>query len=122
MGKGGLKRADMPQGAQEPLLVLCQLHEFSKKFSNRWKTKCAKEKSKFEDMAKNDKAHYYREMKNYVPPKGDKKEKKKDPNALKRQPSAFFLFFSEHRPLGIWQRNWVKCGLNSQPKINSHMR
>ncbi|CAO2584183.1 High mobility group protein B2 [Lemmus lemmus] len=43
----------------------------------------AKEKSKFEDLAKSDKAHYDREMKNYVPPKGDKKGKKKDPNAPK---------------------------------------
>ena len=36
-------------------------------------TMSAKEKSKFEDMAKSDKARYDREMKNYVPPKGDKK-------------------------------------------------
>ena len=46
----------------------------------------AKDKSKFEDMAKSDKARYDREMKNYVPPKGDKKGKKKDPNAPKRPP------------------------------------
>lgn len=45
----------------------------------------AKEKSKFEDMAKGDKARYEREMKNYIPPKGEKK-KKKDPNAPKRPP------------------------------------
>ncbi|KAI4567716.1 hypothetical protein MJT46_007514, partial [Ovis ammon polii x Ovis aries] len=61
-------------------------------------TMSAKEKSKFEDMAKSDKARYDREMKTYVPPKGDKKGKKKDPNAPKRPPSAFFLFCSEHRP------------------------
>ncbi|XDC50140.1 hypothetical protein R6Z07M_001322 [Ovis aries] len=42
---------------------------FSKKCSERWKTMSAKEKSKFEDMAKSDKARYDREMKNYVPPK-----------------------------------------------------
>ncbi|CAI9153001.1 unnamed protein product [Rangifer tarandus platyrhynchus] len=72
--------------------------EFSKKCSERWKTMSAKEKSKFEDMAKTDKARYDREMKNYVPPRGDKKGKKKDPNAPKRPPSAFFLFCSEHRP------------------------
>ena len=40
----------------------------------------SKEKSKFEDLAKSDKARYDREMKNYVPPKGDKKGKKKDPH------------------------------------------
>ncbi|CAD7670300.1 unnamed protein product [Nyctereutes procyonoides] len=72
--------------------------EFSKKCSERWKIMSAKEKSKFEDMAKSDKARYDREMKNYVPPKGDKKGKKKDPNAPKRPPSAFFLFCSEHHP------------------------
>ncbi|XP_066487971.1 high mobility group protein B2 [Tiliqua scincoides] len=71
--------------------------EFSKKCSERWRTMSAKEKSKFEDMAKGDKARYEREMKNYIPPKGEKK-KKKDPNAPKRPPSAFFLFCSEHRP------------------------
>lgn len=73
--------------------------EFSKKCSERWKTMSAKEKGKFEDMAKGDKARYEREMKNYVPPKGEKKgKKKKDPNAPKRPPSAFFLFCAEHRP------------------------
>ncbi|MBZ3870597.1 High mobility group protein B2 [Sciurus carolinensis] len=65
--------------------------EFSKKCTERWKTMSAKEKSQFEDMAKSDKAHYDREMKNYINPKGDKKGKKKDPNAPKRPPSAFFL-------------------------------
>jgi high mobility group protein B2 len=49
-------------------------------------------------MTKNDKARYHRAMKNYVPPKGDKKGKKKDPNAPRRPPSAFFVFCSEHRP------------------------
>ncbi|XP_008051529.1 high mobility group protein B2 [Carlito syrichta] len=72
--------------------------KLSKKCSERWKTMSAKEKSKFEDTAKSDKARDHREMKNYVPPKGDKKGKKKDPNAPKRPPSAFFLFCSEHRP------------------------
>ena len=37
--------------------------EFSKKCSERWKTMSAKEKEKFEDMAKADKARYEREMK-----------------------------------------------------------
>merc|ERR1712212_151378 len=73
--------------------------EFSKKCSERWKTMSAKEKVKFEDMAKNDKVRYDREMKTYIPPKGSKKtKKKKDPNAPKRPPSAFFVFCSDHRP------------------------
>ncbi|MEJ1270237.1 high mobility group box 1 [Cricetulus griseus] len=72
--------------------------EFSKKCSERWKTMSAKEKRKFEDMAKADKARYEREMKTYIPPKGETKKKFKDPNAPKRPPSAFFLFCSEYCP------------------------
>uniref|UniRef100_A0A3Q2WEX3 High mobility group protein B2 n=1 Tax=Haplochromis burtoni TaxID=8153 RepID=A0A3Q2WEX3_HAPBU len=73
--------------------------EFSKKCSERWKTMSAKEKGKFEDMARQDKARYEREMMNYVPARGGKKKKKyKDPNAPKRPPSAFFIFCSEFRP------------------------
>ncbi|XP_006012057.2 high mobility group protein B2a [Latimeria chalumnae] len=73
--------------------------EFSKRCAERWKTMSAKEKGKFEELAKQDKVRYDREMKNYVPPKGEKKgKKKKDPNAPKRPPSAFFIFCSEHRP------------------------
>ncbi|XP_043088484.1 LOW QUALITY PROTEIN: high mobility group protein B2b, partial [Puntigrus tetrazona] len=74
--------------------------EFSKKCSERWKTLSASDKTRFEDMAKADKVRYDREMKNYVPPKGVGKtgRKKKDPNAPKRPPSAFFIFCSEYRP------------------------
>ncbi|CAI9534182.1 unnamed protein product, partial [Staurois parvus] len=72
--------------------------EFSKKCSERWKTMSAKEKGKFEDMAKADKVRYEKEMKSYIPPKGESKKKFKDPNAPKRPPSAFFLFCSEFRP------------------------
>lgn len=72
--------------------------EFSKKCSERWKTMSAKEKGKFEDMAKADKVRYESEMKSYIPPKGETKKKFKDPNAPKRPPSAFFLFCSDFRP------------------------
>lgn len=50
------------------------------------KTMSGKEKGKFEDMAKQDKVRYEREMKNYIPPKGQKKKRFKDPNAPKRPP------------------------------------
>ena len=88
--------------------------EFSKRCSERWKvrrsalllhrlnkkhlyiffnvfvcsqTMSAKEKVRFEDMAKTDKVRYDREMKTYTPPKGTKLgKKKKDPNAPKRPP------------------------------------
>jgi len=73
--------------------------EFSKKCSERWKAMSQKEKAKFEEMAKNDKIRYDQEMKSYIPPKGAKKGKKKrDPDAPKRSPSAFFVFCSEQRP------------------------
>ncbi|KAI3373740.1 hypothetical protein L3Q82_022325, partial [Scortum barcoo] len=72
--------------------------EFSKKCSERWKTMSAKEKGKFEELARQDKARYEREMMSYVPVRGGKKKKYKDPNAPKRPPSAFFIFCSEHRP------------------------
>ncbi|KPP62258.1 high mobility group protein B3-like [Scleropages formosus] len=70
--------------------------EFSKKCSGRWKIMSGKEKAKFEDMAKQDKARYDEEMLSYSDKKG--KKSKKDPNAPKRPPSGFFLFCSEHRP------------------------
>lgn len=59
------------------------------------KTMSPKEKGKFEDMAKQDKLRYEREMKNYIPPKGQKKKRYKDPNAPKRPPyvpQSFFFF------------------------------
>nr|ACQ59037.1 High mobility group protein B1 [Anoplopoma fimbria] len=72
--------------------------EFSKKCSERWKTMSLKEKGKFEDLARQDKARYEREMMSYIPPRGIKKKKFKDPNAPKRPPSAFFIFCAEYRP------------------------
>jgi len=72
--------------------------EFSKKCSERWRTMSPKEKGKFEEMAKMDKVRYEKEMKNYIPPKGQKKKRFKDPNAPKRPPSAFFIFCADFRP------------------------
>ncbi|ELW72437.1 High mobility group protein B1 [Tupaia chinensis] len=67
--------------------------EFPKKYSERWEAMSAKEKGKFEDMAKADKAHYEREMKTYIPPKGETKKKFKDPNAPKASFSLFLYLF-----------------------------
>ncbi|VTJ51680.1 Hypothetical predicted protein [Marmota monax] len=50
--------------------MLQSTSQFSKKCSERWKTVSAKEKGKFEDLGKLDKARYEREMKTYIPPKG----------------------------------------------------
>ncbi|XP_036814314.1 high mobility group protein B2 isoform X2 [Oncorhynchus mykiss] len=74
--------------------------EFSKQCSERWRGLTANDKRRFEDMAKNDKVRYERDMRGYVPPKGMAKSgrRKKDPNAPKRPPSAFFVFSAEFRP------------------------
>uniref|UniRef100_A0A8C0KTH1 HMG box domain-containing protein n=1 Tax=Canis lupus dingo TaxID=286419 RepID=A0A8C0KTH1_CANLU len=72
--------------------------QFSEKCSERWKTMSAREKGKFEDMAKADEACYEREMKTYIPPKGETKRQFKDPSAPRRPPSAFFSFYSEYCP------------------------
>lgn len=48
-------------------------------------------------MAKVHRAHYEKEMKTYIPPKGETK-KSKDLSAPKRPPSGFFLFYSEYHP------------------------
>lgn len=51
-----------------------------------FQTMSNKEKGKFEDLARQDKARYEREMMSYVPARGGKKKKYKDPNAPKRPP------------------------------------
>jgi high mobility group protein B1 len=101
--------------------------EFFKKRSERWKTTSAKEKGKFEDMAKVNKACYDKEMKTHIPSKGKTKKKSKDPNALKRPPSDFFLLCSEYRPkskenilasIGGWER----CGTTPLQTTSSLMK
>lgn len=61
------------------------------KFLLCFQTMSAKEKGKFEDMAKQDKARYEREMMSYVPARGGKKKKFKDPNAPKRPPYVLLV-------------------------------
>lgn len=71
-----------------------------------------KEKGKFEDMAKLDKVRYEKEMKNYIPPKGHKKKRFKDPNAPKRPPWVpsstrsllFYLFDIRYK---LDQNSWI---------------
>uniref|UniRef100_A0A8C6R859 HMG box domain-containing protein n=1 Tax=Nannospalax galili TaxID=1026970 RepID=A0A8C6R859_NANGA len=95
MGKGDPEKprvcilcANLAGGAQEEAPdASVNFSEFSKKCSERWKTMSAKEKGKFEDGAKADKARYEREMKTCIPPKGETKKKFKDPDAPKRPPS-----------------------------------
>lgn len=56
---------------------------------------------KFTKLAEEDKARYAAEMENYVPTEeagGKKKKAKKDPNAPKRNMSAYFLYSVHARP------------------------
>jgi len=73
--------------------------EFSRKCAEKWKLMGAKEKKRFDEMAERDKARYNREMDSYIPPKGEKRKRRrtKDPNAPKRALSAFFFFCQEER-------------------------
>ncbi|XP_032944521.1 high mobility group protein B1-like [Rhinolophus ferrumequinum] len=110
MGKGDPKKPRGRTSSRAFFVQTCQeehkkkhpdvsvhVSEFSR-CSERGKTTSAKEKGTFEDMAKADKARYQREMKTYIPTKGETKKKFKDPNAPKRPPSALLLFCSEYRP------------------------
>uniref|UniRef100_A0A8C5NZV2 HMG box domain-containing protein n=1 Tax=Jaculus jaculus TaxID=51337 RepID=A0A8C5NZV2_JACJA len=101
MGKGDPKKPRGKMSSYAFFVQTCQ-EEHKKKhpdasisFSKfcKWKTMSAKEKGKFEAMAKADKAHYEREIKTYVPPKGETKKKFKDSNAPKRPPSAFLFCY-----------------------------
>ncbi|KAM3838206.1 uncharacterized protein ACN63O_023241, partial [Diretmus argenteus] len=67
--------------------------ELDKKCTDRWRTMSAKEKVKFEALAKTDKARYDEEMRSYVPPEGTKAKR----DAPKRPGHAYFLFSSDHR-------------------------
>jgi len=61
------------------------------------------EREKWDKLALEDKERYQREMEDYEPPSDDevevtKKKRKKDPNAPKRNMSAYFLFSQVIRP------------------------
>jgi high mobility group protein B2 len=72
----------------------------AKLLSAQFKALPEKERKKWEKRAEKDKLRYQEEMKGYSPPDDDsdedirttKKKKKKDPNAPKRNMSAYFLF------------------------------
>ncbi|WP_411025487.1 hypothetical protein, partial [Salmonella sp. s55004] len=75
--------------------------DFSKECAALWKPMTIDDKKPFQDNADKDKVRYDKEMSHYKPPKGEKKmggkRRKKDPNAPKRNLSAFFLFSNDER-------------------------
>ena len=75
---------------------------FSKDCAERWRNMNDSDKQPYNDKSAADKARYDREMSTYVPPKDKKTGKgrrraKKDPDAPKRNLSAFFLFSRDER-------------------------
>jgi len=75
--------------------------EIAKVLSRMYKELTDKEKQKWEKQAAKDKQRYMEQMKHYVAPPepaGGRKKKKKDPNAPKRNMSAFFLYSNHIRP------------------------
>lgn len=75
---------------------------FASECGGLWKTMSDEEKACFEKLAHKDKLRYQKEMEGYSPPEYSddsdddggrkKKKKKKDPNAPKRNISAYFFF------------------------------
>jgi hypothetical protein len=70
--------------------------------SNQYKALPEKEMKKWVKKAEQDKIRYQEEMKHYVPVEepggGRRKKAKKDPNAPKRNMSAYFLYSVHIRP------------------------
>jgi len=76
--------------------------QVAKLLSAEFKEISAAERAKWDRLALDDKERYQREMEDYEPPSDDeevttKKRKKKDPNAPKRNMSAYFLYSQEMR-------------------------
>lgn len=76
----------------------------AKLLSAEFKQITAEEREKWDQLAREDKERYQRQMEDYEPPSDEeeevtsKKKRKKDPNAPKRNMSAYFLFSQEIRP------------------------
>ena len=61
--------------------------EISKKIGEQWKKLAAKDKKKYEDLAKKAKSEYEKKMKDYVPPPAvvvDEKVQKEEPKKVKK--------------------------------------
>jgi len=77
----------------------------SKESSEQWKTMDEDDREPYVKQAEKDKKRYQKEMESYIPPSDSdsdsdapkKKKKKKDPNAPKRNQSAYFLFSNKNR-------------------------
>ena len=78
----------------------------AKLLSKEFKAITPEEREKWDKLAVQDKERYQLEMETYEPPSSDdeqvvatrKKKQKKDPNAPKRNMSAYFIYSQEIRP------------------------
>eukprot|EP00553_Chaetoceros_curvisetus_P014457 CAMPEP_0204647022 /NCGR_PEP_ID=MMETSP0718-20130828/5453_1 /ASSEMBLY_ACC=CAM_ASM_000674 /TAXON_ID=230516 /ORGANISM="Chaetoceros curvisetus" /LENGTH=192 /DNA_ID=CAMNT_0051669461 /DNA_START=78 /DNA_END=656 /DNA_ORIENTATION=- len=76
--------------------------QIAKLLSTEFKDISESERAKYDKLAQADKERYQREMEDYEPPSDEeevtsKKRKKKDPNAPKRNMSAYFIYSQEIR-------------------------
>ena len=98
--------------------------EFLKKCSEKWKIMSAKEKGKFEDMAKVNKKRK-RKLKSFL--KGKQKSCSRIPvyRGLLQPFTCFVLSITQKSentlayPLVILQRNWERCGITLLQMISS---
>ncbi|XP_038956082.1 high mobility group protein B4-like [Rattus norvegicus] len=79
--------------------------EFSRKYSENWRSISKQEKAKYEALAKLDKAQYREEMTNYT---GKKRKRKERCKCTSEAPSSFLLFSRDHfAQLRQENPNWV---------------
>lgn len=118
-GKGKWKDPNKPKRAMSAFFLYSQAYRQSTKEENpsasfgeiarilarQFKELPDKELRKWEKKAEQDKIRYQEEMKHYIPAEdpsggggGKKKKAKKDPNAPKRNMSAYFLYSIAARP------------------------
>jgi len=83
----------------------CDIGTVSKLSSDKWKVLSEEERKPYVKLSEKDKKRYQKDMESYIPPSDSdsdddrpkKKKKKKDPNAPKRNQSAYFLFSNANR-------------------------
>lgn len=89
--------------------------DIARLISKQFKALDEDEKAKWNELARQDKERYQREMENYDPPSDDDEDggtrkKKKDPNAPKRNMSAFFIYSNDVRPAVRAENPGIKFG------------
>jgi len=90
--------------------------DIARLISKQFKSLDDDERAKWDELARLDKERYRSEMENYEPPsdddgdEGGSRKKKKDPNAPKRNMSAFFIYSNDVRPAVRAENPGIKFG------------